>query len=256
MPIVGAPGTVALTTTVALADALLNVALPACVAVSAQLPTVTMVSVLPLTVHTSGVVVAKVNAVKPLPAVAVRVIGLTPNTTGVAGAKVTVWLAALTTTVALADALLKFALPGWVAVNAQLPVPTMVSELPLTVHTNGVVVANVNAVKPLLAVAVRVIGLTPNTTGVAGAKVTVWLAAFTTTVALADALLKFALPAWVAVSAQLPVPTTVSALPLTVHTAGVVLAKVNAAKPLEAVAVRVIGLTPNVTGVAGAKVTV
>ena len=75
-----------------------------------------------------------------------------------------------------------------------MPVPTMVNVATLTVHTNGVVLAKVNAVKPLLAVAVSVIGKTPNTTGVAGAKVTVWLAAFTTMVAGADALLKFALP--------------------------------------------------------------
>ena len=153
-----------------------------------------MVNVLLATVHTSGVVVAKVNAVKPLDAVAVSVMGVTPKITGVAGAKVTVWLAGLTTTVALADALLKFALPGCVAVRAQLPAPTMVNVATLTVHTDGVVLAKVNAVKPLLAEAVSVMGATPKITGVAGAKVTVWLAAFTTTVALADALLKFALP--------------------------------------------------------------
>ena len=52
----------------------------------------------------------------------------------------------------------------------------------MTVHTNGVVVAKVNAVKPLLAVAVSVVGLTPNVTGVAGAKVTVWLPVFTANV--------------------------------------------------------------------------
>ncbi len=253
---VGAPGTVAFTTMVAAADALLKCALPACVAVNAQLPVPTMVSVLPATVHTSGVVVAKVNAVNPLLAVAVREMGLTPKLTGVAGAKLTVCAVALTTMVALAVALLKFALPACVAVSAQLPEPTMVNVLPATVHTDGVVLANVNAVKPLEAVAVNVIGATPNTTGVAGANVTVWFAALTKMVAGAEALLKFALPACVAVSAQLPEPTMVNVLPTTVHSNGVVLANVNAVKPLVAVAVRVIGATPKTTGVAGANVTV
>ena len=40
----------------------------------------------------------------------------------------------------------------------------------------ALLVLNVNAVRPLLAIAVRVIGVTPNVTGDAGAKVTVWLA--------------------------------------------------------------------------------
>ncbi len=247
----------ALTTTVALAEALLKFALPACVAVSAQLPVPTMVKVATLTVHTNGVVLAYVNAVKPLVAVAVSVLDATPKTTGVAAAKVTVWLAALTTTVALADALLKFALPACVAVSAQLPEPTMVNVLPATVHTNGVVLAKVNAVKPLVAVAVSVLDATPKTTGVAAAKVTVWLAALTTTVALAEALLKFALPACVAVSAQLPPPVMVSVAPLTVQMVGAeVVANVNAVKPLVAVAVSVLDATPKTTGVEGAKVTV
>ena len=90
-PITGAPGTLALTTTLALAKALAKLAFPACVAVSAQVPTPTTVSVLPLTVHTVfGEVVAKVNVVSPLVAVAVSVIGATPTSTGVTGAKVTV----------------------------------------------------------------------------------------------------------------------------------------------------------------------
>ena len=174
VPMVGAPGTAAFTTMVAGAEALLKFALPACVAVRAQLPVPTMVNVLPATVQMVGAeVVANVNAVKPLVAVAVNAMGATPNTTGVAGANVTVWFAVFTTMVAGAEALLKFALPAWVAVSAQLPAPTMVSVLPATVHTNGVVVANVNAVRPLEALAVKVIGATPNTTGVAGANVTV-----------------------------------------------------------------------------------
>ena len=52
-----------------------------------------------------ALLVEKLNAVNPLEALAVSVIGPTPNTNGVAGAKVTVWLAALMTTFALAEAL-------------------------------------------------------------------------------------------------------------------------------------------------------
>ena len=38
-----------------------------------------------------------------------------------------VWVAVVITTVALAEALMKFALPDWVAVSAQVPIPTIVS---------------------------------------------------------------------------------------------------------------------------------
>ena len=55
-----------------------------------------MVRVLPLTVHTVfGEVVAKMNVVSPLVAVAVSVIGATPNVTGEEGANVTVCVAEL-----------------------------------------------------------------------------------------------------------------------------------------------------------------
>ena len=63
----------------------------------------------------------------PLDAVALKVMGGTPNVTAEAGAKETVCVAALITTFALADANAKLAFPACVAVNAQLPAPTMVS---------------------------------------------------------------------------------------------------------------------------------
>ena len=70
------------------------------------MPGPTKVSVLPETVQTlAALLVLKVNTASPLDAVAVSVIGDTPNFTGVAGANVTVWLAALMTTLALAEAL-------------------------------------------------------------------------------------------------------------------------------------------------------
>jgi len=80
-------------------------------------------------------------------------------------------------------------LPAWLAVKAQVPPPTMVSVLPDTVQmVLALLVENVNAVKPLLAVALKVMGDAPNVTGDEGANVTVWLAALITTLALADAL--------------------------------------------------------------------
>ena len=66
------------------------------------------------------------------------------------------------------------ALPGCVAVSAQVPTPTMVSWVPATVQiVLAEDVLNVNVVSPLVAVAVSVIGPTPSNTGVAGANVTV-----------------------------------------------------------------------------------
>ncbi len=81
-------------------------------------------------------------------------------------------------------------MPAWLAVNAQVPTPTMVKVLPDTVQmVLALLVENVNAVRPLLAVALKVMGDIPKFTGDEGANVTVWLAALITTLALADALL-------------------------------------------------------------------
>ena len=80
--------------------------MPACVAVKAQVPAPVMVNVLPDTVQMlAALLVEKVNAVKPLVALADSAIGVEPNVTGVAGAKPTVWLAGVTTTLALREAL-------------------------------------------------------------------------------------------------------------------------------------------------------
>jgi len=80
----------------------------------------------------------------------------------------------LITTLALLNAEAKLLLPAWVAVNAQVPTPTTVSSLPATLQiVPALLVLKVKAVRPLDAVAVRVIGPTPKPTGVAGAKVTV-----------------------------------------------------------------------------------
>ena len=83
---------------------------------------------MPVTVQTvAALLVEKVKAVNPLVAVAVSVMAEAPTMTGDAGVNVTVWVAALMTTLALAAALEKLALPACVAVSAQVPAPTMVS---------------------------------------------------------------------------------------------------------------------------------
>ena len=65
-----------------------------------------------------------------------------------------------------------------------------------------------------------------------------------------------ALPAWLAVSAQVPPPLMVSWLPTTLQTLAMLpVEKVNIVSPLDALAVSVIGDAPMVTGEAGAKVT-
>ena len=79
---------------------------------------------MPVTVQiVFALLVLKVKAVRPLVAVAVSVIGEAPKDTGDVGAKITVWEAALMTTLALADALEKLALPACVAIKAQVPLP-------------------------------------------------------------------------------------------------------------------------------------
>ena len=67
-------------------------------------------------------------------------------------------------------------MPAWAAVSAQVPTPTMVRVLPDTVQMLArLLVEKVKAVRPLEAVADKVIGATPKTTGEAGVKVTVWV---------------------------------------------------------------------------------
>lgn len=54
----------------------------------------------------------------------------------------------------------KLALPAWLALTVQLPTPTNVRVVPLTVQTPGVVEVNVTA-KPELALALKAAGATP-----------------------------------------------------------------------------------------------
>lgn len=70
------------------------------------MPPPVKVTVFPLTVQiVAAELVAKVKLVKPLLAVAVSATGAAPKTTGVAGVKVTVCVAGLMVTLALAEAL-------------------------------------------------------------------------------------------------------------------------------------------------------
>ena len=81
------------------------------------------------------------------------------------------------TTLALANAEAKLLLPDWLAVNTQVPPPTMVSWLPATVQiVLALLVLKVKAVKPLEAVALKVLAGAPKVTGVVGANVTVCVA--------------------------------------------------------------------------------
>jgi hypothetical protein len=116
------------------------VALPAWLAVMEQLPVVTSVSVLPLTVQTAGVLEAKLTGRLEL-AVAesaggavprVRLPGLLKEITWACGAFDTV-MATVT-----AGAAAVVALPAWLALMEQVPAVTKASVLPLTVHTLGV----------------------------------------------------------------------------------------------------------------------
>ena len=80
-------------------------------------------------------------------------------------------------------------MPAWEAVNTHVPVPTSVTELPETMQIlDALLVEKVKAVRPLVELAVSVIGADPKLTGEDGAKLTVWFAVLMTTLALADAL--------------------------------------------------------------------
>lgn len=115
--------------------------LPAWLAVTAQVPALTSVTVVPLTVQTLGVVDAKETASAEL-AVALKAGGTTPQVALAGLAKVMVCAvsgAAATVKVWLtAAAAATLALPAWLAASVQVPALTKVKVLPLTVQTAGV----------------------------------------------------------------------------------------------------------------------
>ena len=117
--------------------------------------------VLPLTLHTAGVVLARLTA-SPELAVATKAGGTVPRA----------WLAGVTkvincgasATVKVWDivaAAAKKPLPAWLASTVQLPAVCKFSVVPTTVHTAGVLEAS-NTVKPEVALATKGPGATPS----------------------------------------------------------------------------------------------
>lgn len=144
-----------------------------------------------------------------------------------------------------ATAAAKMALPAWLAVKEQLPAATRVSALPLVVHTPGVVDTIVTG-KPELALATSAAGVVPSVCGPGLAKVMVCAATATAKdccTALAGATV--VLPAWLALTVQVPLLSSDKTVPLTVHTAGVLLVKVTTSPEL-ALATSAGGVLPRV----------
>ncbi|MDP3820014.1 MAG: hypothetical protein Q8R33_00930 [Burkholderiales bacterium] len=134
-------------------------------------------------------------------------------------------------------------LPAWVAPMLQGPALTSVNAVPLTVHTPGVVDSNDTA-RPEVEVAIRAAVIVPSVWLPGEMKEMVWAAAatvkeFETT----EAAAKDALPAWLALTVQVPAPASVSVVPLTVHTLAVVDAK-DTARPELDVATSASGAVP------------
>ena len=209
---------------------------PAWLAVMLQLPAVTNVSVVLLTVQTPVVVEVKVTG-RPDEADATSAAGDVPMVWLPGSVKLMVWLPGATVNVrATGVAAAVVLLPGWLAVMVQLPADTSVSVVPDTVHTPSVDDAKLT-VRPELAVATSADGATPKVwlpgevklmvCDASGAVPTVMV---TVTFAPAATL---ALPAWLATIVQVPADTSVSAVPLTVHTAVVLEATVTVSPALE-----------------------
>jgi hypothetical protein len=128
-----------------------------------------------------------------------------------------------------------------------MPPPTIVTTVPDTVHTAGVVEAK-PTVSPEVAVAVSVKGAIPNVTlPTAGNEISceigltakLWVTGFA-----AEIVPPF--PGWVAVMEQVPTAIIVTVFPETVHTRGVVEAKLTGSPEL-AVALMVNGGVPITT---------
>lgn len=134
----GNNGIAAIVTVFATSAAGAKLALPACAALTVQVPAASKVSVLPVTVHTPDVLDEKVTG-RPELAVAIKAAGAVPRVWLPGETNETVCVPATTvkvfeTAVAGKNALL----PLCVAVTVQAPAPTSVSRAPLTPHTLGV----------------------------------------------------------------------------------------------------------------------
>ena len=210
-------------------------------------PTAKSVSVLPLTVQTVAVV--DVNAtVRPALELTTSVCAALPKGWLDSALKFSVCVARSTvkvreTVVAAANT----DVPDWLAASVQLPAPTSVKSLPLTVQTAGVIDVKV-ITRPEVAVAASG----------DGAMVKVWFAGVAKSIdcvsntvttgklwEMSVAALKLVLPAWRAVTVQVPLPTSDSTVPLTVQTAGVLDEKLTA-RPELAVPINGPGVVPSV----------
>jgi hypothetical protein len=121
----------------------------------------------------------------------------------------------------------KLVLPDWFAVTMQLPAVKDDSTLPVTVHTDGVVLAKTTG-RPELALALSD-AVTPTICGPGEAKLIVCavstgpeLGATVNDLVTMTAALYVALPLWFALRLQVPDATNTKVLPLTVQTTGVV----------------------------------
>ena len=145
------------------------------------------------------------------------------------------------------------ALPTWLAARVQVPALTRLRALPLTLQTAGVTAWKATA-KPELAVALSAAGVVPSVWLPGEMKEMVWVPRATAKVLdTAVAGWKLLLPAWLAEMVQLPTPSKVKLVPLTLQTAGVVDASVTA-RPELAVALKAVGVTPKVCPAGAAKV--
>src|SRR5258708_749637 len=129
--------------------------LPAWVAWMLQVPAVTSVMEFPDTVHTVGVVEARLTG-KPELAVALTVNGTVVKVRFEIVPRVMVWVPCVTVKLRLTDAAAaQLALPAWLAVIEQVPTAIGVTVVPVTVHTPVVDEVKLT-VSPELAVAFAV----------------------------------------------------------------------------------------------------
>lgn len=225
---------------------------PAWLATTVHVPALSRLSALPLTVHTAGVLDAKLTA-RPELAVAARATGVLPTVPVAARLKLMVCDCAAGATVkdrVTTGAAATLALPGWLAFSVQVPAATRPSALPLTVHTAGVLELSVTG-RPELAVADSTAAGVPRVWVPGAVKLMVCAAgAMVNEFSTALAAAKLALPGWLAATVQVPAASRFTAAPLTMQTAGVELAKATG-KPELAVATSTGTLVPS-TWVPGA----
>jgi hypothetical protein len=137
-------------------------ALPACAALTVQVPALTRVKVLALTMHTLGVVDANDTA-KPELAVAMSAVGAEPRFWLPGETKETVCVPGSTVNELETDVAAKNeALPLCVATTVQVPTPVSVALAAFTVQTLGVTEAKAT-VSPELAVATKSTATGPKT---------------------------------------------------------------------------------------------